>query len=239
MEDQRGGDEPAAVFGHDSNLSISERKRLGVARERRRIRAGHGTERAGVKPASPSGGVVSTRLEQSIHERVVDRAESVGKVGIEPTDRNRPRALGDRAVGVGLAVRNVHADSRFGRAAGAVRGAVEHDAAGLTDEVCEAGRLSADLGGRRGYGHVLLAEAAAERGAEALSPALGLEHPRPRVERRLVAHVLPMAAIELGDPIALRVELEADDLAFHAASVRGRPSNCPLRSSPSSRRIVL
>jgi hypothetical protein len=54
-------------------------------------------------------------------------------------------------------------------------------------------------------------------------PALGLEHPRPGEERRPVAHVLPVAAGELGDPLALRVELEADDRALHGFSVRADP----------------
>ncbi len=36
---------------------------------------------------------------------------------------------------------------------------------------------------------------------------------------RVVAHVLVMAAGELGDPFALCVEMEADDRALHPVSV--------------------
>lgn len=38
-----------------------------------------------------------------------------------------------------------------------------------------------------------------------------------------MAHVLPVAAGELGDPLALRVELEADDRALHRFRVRADP----------------
>ena len=95
--------------------------------------------------------------------------------------------------------------------------AVEDDAAVWTDEVCEAGRFAARFGSR----HVLVAEAALEGRTQALLPSPGLEHPGPGVERRLVAHVLPVAAGELGDPLALCVQMEADDRALHPVSVRG------------------
>jgi hypothetical protein len=40
------------------------------------------------------------------------------------------------------------------------------------------------------------------------------------VERRLVAHVLLMAAGELGHPLALFVQMETDDRTLHPVSVR-------------------
>jgi hypothetical protein len=102
-----------------------------------------------------------------------------------------------------------------------VRTAVEDDTAVWTNEVCEAGRLPARFGRRRRRGHILVAEAALERRAEVLSPTLGLQDPRSEVERRLVAHVLLMAARELGDPLALCVQMEAEDRPLHPVRVRG------------------
>jgi hypothetical protein len=108
-----------------------------------------------------------------------------------------------------------------------VRAAVEDDAAVWADEACEAGRLAARFGSR----HVLVAEAALEGRTQALLPSLGLQDPRPGVERRLVAHVLPVAASELGDPLALRVQMKADDRALHPVSVRGGASRQILRTT--------
>ena len=102
-----------------------------------------------------------------------------------------------------------------------MRTAVEDDAAVWTEKVCEARRLPARFGSRRRHGHGLVAEAALERRTEALSPTLRLQDPRPHVERRLMAHVLLMAAGEVGDPLALGVQMEADNGAFHSVSVRG------------------
>jgi hypothetical protein len=51
-------------------------------------------------------------------------------------------------------------------------------------------------------------------------PTLLFEDPGADVKRRLVAHVLMMAASELGDPFALCVEVEADDRSLHPVSVR-------------------
>jgi hypothetical protein len=89
-------------------------------------------------------------------------------------------------------------------AACAVRAAVESDAAVRADEMCEA-RCLADL----------VAEATVERRADSLLALLWLEHPRLGEERRPVAHVLLMAAGELGDPLALFVLVEADDRPLH------------------------
>jgi hypothetical protein len=92
-----------------------------------------------------------------------------------------------------------------------MRATGEHGAALGTEAVREAGRLAALL---------LVAEAALERRAEPVLPALGLEDPVPREERRLVTHVLAMAAGELGDPVALLVLLVSDDRALHPLRVR-------------------
>jgi hypothetical protein len=76
----------------------------------------------------------------------------------------------------------------------------------------EAGGFTALLGRR---GQTLFAEPAAKRRPESFSPALGLEDPRLLVEGRLMAHVLLMAAGELGDPVAAQVLVVPDDRAFH------------------------
>ena len=51
---------------------------------------------------------------------------------------------------------------------------------------------------------------------EAFGARLGGQDPRPLLERRLVPHVLLMAAIELGDPCARAVLMEPDDDPLHA-----------------------
>ena len=89
--------------------------------------------------------------------------------------------------------------------------AVEGDATIGTDEVCEARRLSARLA---------IAERTFERRSEPFSPPFFLDDPRAYLERRFVAHVLPMAARELGDPVSDLVLVEPDDRALHAARVR-------------------
>ena len=79
----------------------------------------------------------------------------------------------------------------------------------------EAGRLAA-----------LFAQPAAERRSESLAPALGVEDPRSLVEGRLMADVLPMAAGELGDPVAALVLVIAEDRALQPRAPRsaaGRP----------------
>ena len=88
-----------------------------------------------------------------------------------------------------------------------MRAAVEDDAAVGADVVREAGRLAA-----------LVAEAALERRADPLLTALRVEHPWLREERRAVPHVPPVAATELGDPLALAVLVEADDRSLHILS---------------------
>jgi hypothetical protein len=101
-----------------------------------------------------------------------------------------------------------------------VRTAVEDDAAVWTEEVCEAGSLPARVECPRRRRHVLVAEAAFQWRSNPLVTILGLENPWPELERRLVAHVLLMAARELGDPVALCVQVETDNRTLHAVSVR-------------------
>jgi hypothetical protein len=96
-----------------------------------------------------------------------------------------------------------------------VRAAVEDGAAVGTQQVREAGRLAA-----------LFAEPAVERRPESSAPAFGFEDPRPLVERRLMADVLPVPAGELGDPVAALVLVVADDRALQPRAPRsaaGRP----------------
>ena len=100
-----------------------------------------------------------------------------------------------------------------------MRAAVQDDATVRTDQVGKAGRLTARI--RRRHGHVLVAEAAMERCPEMLLSTLGLQGPGPKVERRLMAHVLLVSANKLGNPLALRVLMEADDRTLHPGSVRG------------------
>jgi hypothetical protein len=91
-----------------------------------------------------------------------------------------------------------------------VRAAVEDGSAIGADEVREAGRLAAIA--------ILVAQAAVEGRSEPFAPTRVLEDPGLREERRSVAHVLPMAAVELGDPIAVGVEVEARDRPLHGLS---------------------
>ena len=92
-----------------------------------------------------------------------------------------------------------------------MRAAVENDTAVGTEHPCEAGRLPA---------RCLVAETAIEGFAESIPPAFGIENPGSQLERRPVAHVAPMAAVELRHPIAQLVLVVPDDRALHAASVR-------------------
>ena len=87
-----------------------------------------------------------------------------------------------------------------------MRTAVEDDAAVGADEVGEARGLAA-----------LVAQAAVERRPDPLVPALGVEHPGLGEERRPVAHVPLVAAVELGDPLALLVLTEAEDRPLHGS----------------------
>lgn len=96
-----------------------------------------------------------------------------------------------------------------------MRAAVEDDAALRAEQVRVAGGLPARLGGRCARGHVLVAEAAIERRPESSSPAFRLDDPRPELKGRLVAHMLPVAAGELGDPVAASVPVITDDRAPH------------------------
>lgn len=84
----------------------------------------------------------------------------------------------------------------------------------------EARGLAARFSGRRRRRRHFVAQAAFERRPEPSSPAVRVDDPRPQLERRLVAHVLLMAAGELRDPVAVRVSVVADDRALHGARVR-------------------
>ena len=118
-------------------------------------------------------------------------------------------------------------------AAGAVGAPVEDDAAIRADEVREARRLAARSSLRR----IQRAEAALEQRADPSFSALGVDDPFTHLERRVVAHVALMAAVELGDPVAVVVLVEADDRALH--SVRVRESSAYPRPVDDLRRELL
>jgi hypothetical protein len=101
-----------------------------------------------------------------------------------------------------------------------MRAAVEDDAALLAEEVGVARGLPARFGRRRACGQALVAEAAFERRSESLSPTVGLDDPRSELKRRLVAHVLLVAAGKLGNPVAVSVLVVIDDCALHRVRVR-------------------
>ena len=58
---------------------------------------------------------------------------------------------------------------------------------------------------------------AIERLADELLPAFFRQHPGPADHRRLVPHMLAVPALEIGDPIAVLVQVKADDKAGHKA----------------------
>lgn len=105
---------------------------------------------------------------------------------------------------------------RPGQAAGAVRAAVENDAAVGTEALREAGRLPARIGSRRRRGRRLVADAAVEGRVESFPTALRVQHPCSQLEGRPVSHVPLMAAGELGHPVAMLVLVVADDGALHS-----------------------
>lgn len=101
-----------------------------------------------------------------------------------------------------------------------MRVAVKYDAAVRTQDVREAGRLAARFKrGRRRPRALLLAEAAFDHRSESSSPILGVDNPGSQLERRLVAHMPPMAAGEFGDPVAEFVLVVTDDRPLHKARV--------------------
>jgi hypothetical protein len=62
-------------------------------------------------------------------------------------------------------------------------------------------------------GPCLRATHAAEYGAEERAAPLGRRHPRPHLPRRVVPHVLRVAALELGHPMLFLVAMETHDPA--------------------------
>ena len=99
---------------------------------------------------------------------------------------------------------------------------VEHGAAFRAHEVRVASCLAAAVG--------VAERAVTVRTEHRVSCCIG-EHPRPQLERRTVAHVLRVAARQLGHPIAVLVAAEADDRPLHfprltQAVLPGRPQRC-------------
>ncbi len=47
------------------------------------------------------------------------------------------------------------------------------------------------------------------------SPAFLGDHPRPADERRLMAHMLPVPASEVGYPVTVLILMKADDTLLH------------------------
>jgi hypothetical protein len=95
--------------------------------------------------------------------------------------------------------------------------AVEDDAALIAYEVREARRLTPQRRpGRRlfnGLGSV--AERAVAVGPDPRRPCVGVEYPRPYLERRTMADVLAMPTRKLGDPVSSHILLEPDDHLPH------------------------
>ena len=60
-----------------------------------------------------------------------------------------------------------------------------------------------------------IATHAVKLGAEKAGPSFGSQHPFAHLERRLMAHVLPMAATEIRDPVSPLVLMECLNLALH------------------------
>ena len=58
------------------------------------------------------------------------------------------------------------------------------------------------------------------------SPAFRREHPRAREERRLMAHMLPMTAGQVGDPVAVLIQVVPDDRLVHGPT----PGNASITS---------
>ena len=60
-----------------------------------------------------------------------------------------------------------------------------------------------------------IATHAVKLGSEKGGPSFGSQHPFAHLERRLMAHVLPMAATEIRDPVSPLVLMECLNLALH------------------------
>jgi hypothetical protein len=64
------------------------------------------------------------------------------------------------------------------------------------------------------------AQHATERGADAARPSGGRGNPFADLPGRIMAHVLRVPALEIRDPVALRVLMESGDPARHAVASR-------------------
>ena len=69
---------------------------------------------------------------------------------------------------------------------------------------------------------------ATQGGADELLPAFSRDHPGPVHPRRIMANVLPVAAVQIGHPIQSFILLKTNDPAFHAVMLA--------RKKPRSRR---
>jgi len=121
-------------------------------------------------------------------------------------------------------------------------GAVEDRTTLGTHDLSQAGRIAtlffAEIG--RLDTHtialvLLIAQPAVERAADPAFPALGVEHPGPFEEGRLVTYVLAVAALEQRDPVTDIVLGELHDGALHEVQVRACRYLRPLDNSIVSR----
>lgn len=96
--------------------------------------------------------------------------------------------------------------------------AVEYRTAGRTNDVGEAGRLPTRLERRRR--HLLVTKTAFDQRSQLESTTFGIKHPRPQLERRLVAHVPLMPAGELGHPDFMLILVETNDCTLHFSTIR-------------------
>ena len=73
-------------------------------------------------------------------------------------------------------------------------------------------------------GHAFLAE---QLDSQKSGPALGRQHPRTHLPRRIVPHVLPVPALEIGDPVPFLVGMKPDD--FPGDGLVHQFTNAPIR----------
>ena len=80
-----------------------------------------------------------------------------------------------------------------------------------------------------------IAERAIERRSDLRRSTLDMDDPRSELERRLVPYVLVVPARQLGDPVALLVEVEPRDLSFHRSRVVAQTVGSTAEPAPTYR----
>ena len=80
-----------------------------------------------------------------------------------------------------------------------------------------------------------IAERAIERRSDLRRSTLDMDDPRSELERRLVPYVLVVPARQLGDPVALLVEVEPRNRSFHRSRVVAQATGSTSESEPTDR----